>query len=416
MTGEQKQTLARLIPNARPDKGLIVNRGTLPEELRAFIVPSDSVKLLVAGQRGMGKTTELKRLVEMLEADQEEQFLAVFSQFGSQDSITDTALFRHMARALAHHEESDVPKGTLEAFENWYAEESLSNTIEEGDEGLAGLGGEFIFFRADAKIKHAKTSKKTRSQTLVKSKSELLGLFNELIEKNRKKTRKRVVFIIDDIDKVQNEESIHSTFVQSAQFISDISCPCIFTIPLSYATSEYVRMALPYTKIHRVAAVDLLHQNGTRNDEAFAFMREVFKRRMTFNPLPEELLDQVLLNSGGVLVDAMRMLGEICANVVARGATTAGKSDVDAAFQQLINEFLEVFDNAELWTKLAKFCEHPDKRVFNIEPARLDLLSRMILIEYRNQQVWYDLHPAVRQLYEQNKSVIKESSSQAHAG
>ncbi len=77
---------------------------------------------------------------------------------------------------------------------------------------------------------------------------------------------------------------------------------------------------------------------------------------------------------------------------------------------------MAVFDNAELWLKLAKFCESNDKNLFNIEPAKLDLLSRMILIEYRNQQAWFDLHPAVRRLYEQNKSVIKESSIRAHAG
>ena len=91
MTDEQKKTLARLIPNAKADKELIVNRGSLPEELHAFILPSDSVKLLVAGQRGMGKTIQLQRLVEMLAADTEEQFIPVFSQFGAQDTITDIA-------------------------------------------------------------------------------------------------------------------------------------------------------------------------------------------------------------------------------------------------------------------------------------------------------------------------------------
>lgn len=416
MTKEQRETLARLIPNSPAERGLIVHRGSLPEELRAFIVPSDTVKLLVAGQRGMGKTTELRRLAEMLAADPEEDFIAVFSQFGAQDNITDAALLRHMVRALAAHEEANVPKGLLETFEGWYADETISNSIEEGGEGQAGLGGEFVFFKAQAGVKHARSRKQTKKQTVLKSKLDLLKLFNEMIDKTAKKTKKRVVFVIDDIDKVQNEESIHSTFVQSAQLISDIACPCVFTIPLTYATSEYVRMALPYHRIHRVAALDLLNQDGSRNEEAFSFMREVFKRRMSFNPLSCEQMDKVLLYSGGVLVDAMRMLGTICSRIIASGTSGADDDVVEEAFQQLVDDFMVVFDNADLWLKLAMFCEADDKRLFNIEPSKLDLLSRMVLIEYRNKYVWFDLHPAARRLYEQNRSVIKESSKRSHAG
>lgn len=35
-----------------------------------------------------------------------------------------------------------------------------------------------------------------------------------------------------------------------------------------------------------------------------------------------------------------------------------------------------------------------------------DLLYKMIVIEYRGKGVWFDLHPAVRRIYDQNREVI----------
>ena len=62
MTEVQKRTLSMLSPITTPDPQLIVPRTNLPEQLQADIASSDPVKIFVAGQRGMGKTTELRRI------------------------------------------------------------------------------------------------------------------------------------------------------------------------------------------------------------------------------------------------------------------------------------------------------------------------------------------------------------------
>ena len=90
----QKKTLEMLLPNYSASPELIVPRGTIPEELSAEIDVSDNIKYLLAGQRGMGKTTELKRLVGILEGT---DIIPVFVQFGSQDGITHPMLIDAMA-------------------------------------------------------------------------------------------------------------------------------------------------------------------------------------------------------------------------------------------------------------------------------------------------------------------------------
>ncbi len=211
---------------------------------------------------------------------------------------------------------------------------------------------------------------------------------------------------MDDIDKVQNSESVDGTFVHAAHLKGEISCPCVFTVPLTYGTSSYVRVVLPYQPIYRLPAIALLNTDGTRRDGGFDFMHEIFKRRMPFNPLTSDQIELVFRYSGGVLVDAMRMLGAVCRQAIAQGEKTVGDDAVENAFQQLVDDYNIVFNSDDLWVKLAELCKSADKQSYMIEGSKLELLGRMVLIEYREDRMWFDVHPAARRLYEQNKDVL----------
>src|SRR5208282_2197550 len=250
MTDDQKKTLGLLLPNAIPDSGLIVPRGKLPAQLHADIEPSDTTKLLVAGQRGMGKTTELRRLTALL---QDSDYLPVFLQFGAQPSITHAGLIRAMGEALLLHRFSKLNVKSFQHFQEWYLREEVTHVVEEGTRGEAGLGGEYVVFSAKGKLEHKSSRKTKKIQKVAKDTRELIIRFNRLIQEVRKRTGKRVVFIVDDIDKVQDSSSIDNTFIHASHFIGEIDSPCIFTVPITYATSSYLRIAaLPYTGIYRV--------------------------------------------------------------------------------------------------------------------------------------------------------------------
>ena len=304
MNEKQRTTLELLNVTTIPKLEFIVPRGHLPETLEAEICSSDSVKVLVAGQRGMGKTTELRRLSELLR--QGISHLPIFVAFGSQESITETALLLAMANALYSHPEAKLTEADMREIRDWESTVEIGDMLEETRSGEASIGGSIPILAGKAGVarKRAQSTKKTR--TVARSKGALVSLFNDLLAKARKRCKRKIAFIVDDIDKVQDPTSIEGTFIHSAQLISGIECPCIFTVPITYATSTYLRIAtLPYNAIYRVPAVPLLTEDGAQNQESFSFMRKVFSRRMAFNPLTLEQLDRVLEYSGGVLVDAM---------------------------------------------------------------------------------------------------------------
>jgi hypothetical protein len=407
MTKEQRTTLSLLLPNAVPTTDMIVPRGNLPMQLYAEIQSSDAAKLLVAGQRGMGKTTELLRLADLLN---DSDFLPVFLQFGAQGSITQSGLLLAMAQELFKHPKSKLDSSSLKSLIEWYDCEEVTSFVEEGVEGEAGVGGDLIIARAKGKLQHQTKTKTARKRKTSRDVRSLLTRFNSLVEKARRGSKKRIVFIVDDIDKVQDASSIENTFIHAAHFMGQIDCPCIFTVPITYATSSYLRIAaLPYTGIHRVPAVALFDQSGKPREEAFQFMRKVFQLRMPYNPLEEHLLRKVFELSGGVLIDAMRMLRGICKSKILDPSLTVDDALVEKNFQYLVDDYKFAFDRPLLWKKLSILCKASNKQSMMTDDSLLELLYKMIVIEYWDQMLWFDLHPAARRLYEQNAALIDEA-------
>lgn len=407
MTEDQKRTLAMLLPSYAAKENLIVPRGKLPEQLHAEVESSENAKFLLAGQRGMGKTTELKRLVQLLQATQS---LPVFVQFASQAEVSHDMLLEAMAAKLVASFGEEVPRRIRkihQSFQSWFSEVEKSDDLEEASEGLVALGGQLPILKARTGI-HRKQIKRTATRIKVKKDiGTLLDSFNDLVAETRKATLKRPVFIVDDIDKIQNLSSVENTFIHSCHLINSIDAPCIFTVPITYATSSLLRIAsLPYSNIYRVPAVELVDEENVRNDNAFAFLRQVFALRMPFNPIPTELLEVILRYSGGVLVDAMRMVRGICKRCILDSRLEVSLATVEEEFQQLVDDYQFVFDSLVYWEKLAEFCSAANKAIIKTDDLLPELLYKMIVIEYREKKLWFDLHPAARRLYEQNSEII----------
>lgn len=404
MTQDQKKTLSMLSPIAAVDPRLIVPRSNLPEQLQTEIMAAEPVKIFVAGQRGMGKTTELRRFVDLLE---DTDFIPVFLQFGSQQSISHAGLIRAMADGLYAAENLDVDAKLFERLRDWYDAEEATTAMSESTGGKASLGGQYIIFGASGEISHSKTKSTKKTRTVEKGIGELVNRFNALVEDAENDNEKRLVFVVDDIDKVQDSDSISSTFIHASHIIGNLNCACIFTVPITYATSNYVRIAgLPYNGIIRVPAVDLFDEKHIRNTKSQEFMRKVFELRMPYNPIPPELLDRILDYSGGVLIDAMRMLRGICKRAIMDPALVVNEAVVQQEFQLLVDDYQFVVDRPPLWEALGHMCVGAGSHAPVGDGILPELLYKMIAIEYSQKRAWFAPHPAARALYEQNADEV----------
>jgi len=407
MEKNQKETLKMLTPSFSADPSLIVKRGNLPEELYAEIEASEKVKCLLAGQRGMGKTTELQRLVVLLKGT---EILPIFVQFGAQQNITIPMLIESMAQKLMEYVKGKPAKEFNKAFislKDWFMEEEKEINAEKGIEGATGIGGNIVILRAEGRVISKKQEKTAKKMIVRKSILDLIDHFNKLIDKARLAMSKRIVFIVDDVDKIQEISSIERTFIHSSHFINKIDSPCIFTVPITYATSNLIRIgSLPYSELYRVPAVELFNEKGKKSEPAFEFLKKVFELRMPYNPIPNEMLEIILEHSGGVLIDAMRMIRGICRRCILKPNLKVDKYIIEEEFQKLVDDYQFVLDNRIYWEKISNICKAKDKKIIMTDDMLADLLYKMIVIEYREEKLRFDLHPAVRRLYEKNAEII----------
>lgn len=234
MTESQRKTLAMLQPNLVVEPSLLVPRGKLPEQLLAEIESSEDGKFLVAGQRGMGKTTELRRLFELLK----KEFLPVFVQFGAQESITYPMLIDAMAQALLRDPQAKISSRLQTRYRDWFTEEEELLNAEETSQGSASIGGEIVLVGGKRSVSHKKQKARSKKTKILKGLQDLLAVFNDLIAEAQKQSSRRVVFIVDDVDKIQDVSSIERTFIHSPHIIYSIRTPAIFTVPITYATSS----------------------------------------------------------------------------------------------------------------------------------------------------------------------------------
>ncbi|MBF2046529.1 MAG: hypothetical protein EDM05_001380 [Leptolyngbya sp. IPPAS B-1204] len=113
--------------------------------------------------------------------------------------------------------------------------------------------------------------------------------------------------------------------------------------------------------------------------------------------LPPDIATQITLYSGGVLRELVRLVNiccRICLRQVRRGQDSVIDGTVLAqAVKEIRLDFettLSKADYATLQTTYERFTpDDPKAQDF------LDLLHGLHVLEYRNDQVWYDLHPIV---------------------
>jgi len=139
--------------------------------------------------------------------------------------------------------------------------------------------------------------------------------------------------------------------------------------------------------------------------EPAARLKEILAKRLGSELIEPESLDRIVIYSGGVLRELIRIANEccrICLRLVRRQPEAAVKINaevVEEAVKKLRLDFdtrLGTTDYEMLMVTYRDFKpENPQAKDF------LDLLHGLYVLEYRNDSLWYDIHPIVLELLKQ---------------
>lgn len=402
---------------------------------RFKIQKSKNLKILFAGFRGCGKSTELFRLKRELD---DEFLIRIFSVRDKLDpnNLTISEILITVMRDLfdvvnTYYKQIKLKEKLIKNIENWvnaiYSEDIKSKYYEGKISAGGGIDTGFgkilnVFAKLgldfNAGRKFQEITKKEINQTL----SELILncnlLVREIKEQLHKINKHNIIFIIEDLEKVALSLGEEIFFNYSKQLTS-IDCSFIYTFPISLVYNPKYNviiqdfdenLTLPMIKVHE--------KDGSSYNQGIDGILQILHKRIDKgkNLIPAGLLKEFVFMSGGSLRDLFRMLKAAAENAAARGKEKIEKKDFQYSLNRLKNDYYNTISYNErtgmsakdYYEILVQCCKRPNKKPADVK-GLIDLKHNMCILGYNGEE-WFDVHPVVKLILEEQKMMESEKS------
>ncbi|PSB17171.1 AAA family ATPase [filamentous cyanobacterium CCP2] len=379
------------------------------EELQQLVEDDDtqSGKTIFSGHRGCGKST---LLAEFGRQCRERNFFVVFFSiadlFESPD-VTHTNILYAIAVSLiaeAEREGVELSKQLKEPLYRWF---TTRTRIETDTPINASLSAGFDFKFIQGILKSEANIREEIRQEFEPKISDLVARINIIAAQIQVSTKKRVLVIIDDLDKIDlgDVEKIFKNHIK-ALFLPGFRI--IYTIPVSSLREASLRAVLVSESNDQIVVmpVSKLFSRGERRkdhpvpiDEAVHTLCEILQKRISAELIEPDLVTQIVLYSGGVLRELIRISNiccRLCLREIRRNPNQTVMIDqtiLVEAIKKMRLDFEQSLSKADY-----EILKNTYDRFMPDDPKAqefLDLLHGLHVLEYRNGDIWYDLHPIV---------------------
>jgi hypothetical protein len=373
---------------------------------------------LFTGNRGTGKTTELLRLAKILD------------DFGCEVFYADMSEYLILTQRI---EISDFLVSVLGA---------LSDKIGQRFGSVPGATGFFervwSFLQSDVRFDEVKLpagplefkaslqqnptfkeelQKKTRGlvEQLVRQARTFAGEAVEQVRHARGDTGRKVVLIVDSVERLRGVgdsadvrevfKSAETLFSSHADKLRFSGLSVVYTVPpylsaLAGGLGAYYAggriYTLPSVHIYRcrpeVGECPRVYAVGEEK------MRAIIERRYPEwrDFFSQEQLSRLAQSSGGDLRDYFRMLRLAVTRLPASGLLPLSDAVLLDAEQAVRNDMLPIADDDRAWLARIMASHQPELPSLDKLPDFARLQQGKYVLQYRNGEDWYDVHPLLR--------------------
>jgi nucleoside-triphosphatase THEP1 len=388
-------------------------------------------KLIFTGHRGCGKSTLLAELGFRLEKTG--RYCVVI--FSIADTIERSAvdhvniLFSVALQLLETAEKRGInlKPGIKKEFYRWFGKHTQTESkaveaeIETGGE-VTAKGGIPVILEFLAKIKSKlKINSVIRQEISIefaRRTSDLVEQINQLQAFIENATSQEVLVIIDDLDKL--DLSVTETiFSKNIQSLLDPNLRMVYTLPIATLREVSIKTSINsyFKKIHTMRVAKFFSKADVRkpdrqpDESCVQVFAKILDRRIPQNLIDSDIKQQIILLSGGVLRELIRISDRCCDKAMQelRGRIRRQQWDLpevkvnqktlDNVVTELQVEYAEVLGQVDFETLKLIYIQFKPQDTEN--QRFLDLLHGLYVLEYRNALLWYDLNPIVRDLLRQ---------------
>lgn len=377
---------------------------------RVLKSPPDQGYYLFCGQRGSGKSTELRHLRNQLHTD--DGYYVVFADATQELDVNNLRfvdVLLHFAGRLATQMVDDgveIEHEHLRGLDQWFCErvESRASTRQFAQEARAGFEGELgipglakVFAKCSDAIKTNSTYKDELRLALRNNFIDFVNAFNHLIEVAQCRLsggRRRIVFIVDGTDRLGSDNA-DAFFRSDLSQLRQIRGLFVYCAPLQLTYDVPLRQS--FSRVFRLPMVKVANEDGRRNDLGIETMREMLFKRASPTLFDPGVADFLIESSGGHPRDLLRLLHKTFTY------SESGRFDQQAAecaVDEFAKDFLRIL-NAKNYPVLARMDAAQASSTLTDQTQKL--LYNLAVLEYDN--LYWRSHPTIRTLDQYRQAV-----------
>jgi hypothetical protein len=181
-------------------------------------------------------------------------------------------------------------------------------------------------------------------------------------------------------------------FIYNGRRLKVPPCHLVYTLPLALLSSANIGQVFPEQPV-LMPMVRVRHRAGQKeNRSALALMEEVVTRRVARTVFAPGVIKMLALASGGHIRDSLRLVHEAASEAAGGSGERITRADAKRAITSMVNlynrtiqqEFIAPLDY------VAQYGELPGG------PHDGELVNRLLVLEYCNDEAWTALHPCVQ--------------------
>ncbi len=399
--------------------------GATLARLDSLIRDSDAQdsKIMFTGHTGCGKSTLLAELARQL---QDDYFVTRFSiaEMSDRSSVNHVEiLFATGINLLrsASLEGIVVPPATAKSFAKWFSHYTRTESEVNSVKGEVGVD---FWKMVVLKIGAERTMREDIRKEFEPNIKDLVAKLNEIAATIQMVSKKKSLVIIDDLDKLDMsvarrifQDNIKSLFLPNFAII--------YTLPIAALRDTRIMSVLTTETDDGITemAVSKIYARGDRvkGDDQYQTvvvekLAEVLRKRLTdelikIEEIMElEVINKIALASGGVLRELIRIMVRCCRICLTDIRQDLSRSNIKItldvfaeAFKDMRLDFERPLGESDyqILEKVGKSNLPKDVQ----QQEFLTLLHGLYILEYRNDDVWYDLHPIVIDLMRRKKII-----------
>jgi hypothetical protein len=376
---------------------------------------------LLSGQRGSGKSTELRRLRKILHDDGCEVFLCDMRDYMNLTTPVEITDFLMSVMGALNEEVYQAYQQNMSRQRYWERlVHFLMTDVQIKDLKLeTGLSGTKVGLTAS--LKDDPTFKRRLQEHLrghvariVQQAHEFATEVVTLIRTRHSDPNKKVVLLIDSVEQIRGvgtddadrvHRSVTTLFSGHADSLHLPLLHVVYTIP-PYLTplAPGLGQLLGGGTVCSLPSVHIQHPDRTPDENGLEVMSRIMNRRYhtwrQIFTLPQ--LQRMALATGGDLRDFFRLVRDCLVKASSIREMTLPVTDtvIQSAENHLRRDMLPIATEDAVWLKRIAESKRPELESIAELPRLARFFDTKLVLNYRNDEDWYDIHPLLRDILE----------------